>query len=229
MGLAPAEIITRRAFDDEVIRSMLPSPILDVEGFRTLEDVGAGRPATAKEGAAGRILYYAAWYTFPVLIGPGKTTDGVVAVFNANVPEFPHAGPLAHIASTPMPWSPHVRPEDGMICQGYGWQRANGRMLMAHAIVHVARLLNCDESDRGPEYGGYNRVAMTYWRETMRCRPLTAGLKYPVPSVEVTHGISSREPLPQFRVLDDDVDVDNAIGFQLVTPRDDAFQLIGGA
>lgn len=100
---------------------------------------------------------------------------------------------------------------------------------MAHAIVHVARLLNCDESDRGPEYGGYNRVAMTYWRETMRCRPLTAGLKYPVPSVEVTHGISSREPLPQFRVLDDDVDVDNAIGFQLVTPRDDAFQLIGGA
>ena len=226
MGLSLQDIITRRAFDDEVIRSMLPSPVLHVEGYKTLEDIGAGRTASAADAVRGKILYYAAWYRFPILIGPGETTDEAVAVFNANVKEFPFSPPLAHITSTPLPWSPHVRPDDGLICQGEAWMRARGSMLLAHAIVHVARLLNCDEKDRPSTYVGYNEAAITYWRNSMGCRPLTPGLQYPVPSAEITHGI---EALPQFRLVgDDDCDGVDRSNFQLVAPRHDGFHLVGG-
>ena len=102
-------------------------------------------------------------------------------------------------------------------------------MLLAHAIVHVARLLNCDEKDRPEDYVGYNEAAITYWRRTLRCRPLTPGLKYPTPSVEVTHGISSCAALPQFQLLDDEGAEANASGFQIVTHQDDGFQLVEGA
>jgi hypothetical protein len=228
MGLSPQEVITRRAFDDEVIRSMPASPILHVEGYRSLEDISAGRTTTAAEGARGKVLYYAAWYRFPVLVGPGQTTDCAVAVFNANVHGFPFTPPIAHITSKPKPWSPHVAPSSGIICQGDAWSRARGSMLLAHAIVHVARLRNCDEQDRSPDYVGYNAGAITYWRETMGCRPLNPGLNYPVPSVEVTHGIAAAEPVPMFRMLEGDT-IEPYAGIQMLNCAQNAgFQLIGG-
>ncbi len=228
MSLSPSELRSRRAFDDEVIRSMLPSPILQIEGYKTIEDVSAGRTATAQEGAAGKILYYGAWYRFPILIGPGETTDHAVAVFNADVHDFPFTGSIAYVVSKPLPWSPHVHPGNGLICQGESWSRSRGKMLLAHAIVHVARLLNCDEQNRDPSYSGYNSEAIMYWRQTMRCQPLTPGLKYPVPSAEVTHGVSLSQPVQQFRLLGDDPDASNDSGFRLVTHQDDGFQLVGG-
>jgi hypothetical protein len=230
MDLSYAEVLTRRALDDEVIRSLLPSPVLQVEGFTSLKNVHAARPATAAEGAAGKILFYVAHYRFPVLVGPGRTTDGATALFDASVHEYPYTPPLAHITSQPLPWSPHVLPTTGLVCQGLAWLNRRGRMLLAHAIIHVARLLNCDEKDRERDYVGYNGPAIRYWRETMQCRPLTPGLKYPVPSVAVTHGISAAAPGEAgFRLLDDpDIDLDDAdAGFRVVEPDDAGFVVLG--
>lgn len=228
MGLSPQELISRRAFDDAVIRSMLPSQILHAEAYKTQDDLRAGRPATAQDAAAGKALYYAVWYDFPILIGPAKTTNQAVAVFNTNVPDFPFRTPEAYIVSKPLPWSPHFHPQSGLICQGDAWARSRGNMLLAHAIVHVARLLNCDEKDRDPMYVGWNSAAITYWRRTMNSKPLNEGLPYPIPSVEVTHGISSRPPLPQFQLVDDEQRDADDFGFKFVGPAEDGFQLVGG-
>lgn len=227
MALSPQEIITRRAFDDDVIYSMLPSPILEVEAYKSIDDVPNGRAASRQDGATGKVNCYVVSYRFPILIGPDTTTDHAVAVFNTDVPDYPFRPPIAHIVSRPFPWSPHFHPEHGLICLGDAWRLSRGSMLLAHAIVHVARLLNCDEKDRGAAYIGWNEAAINYWRHTMHRRPLSPELPYPAPRAEVTHGVAAAAPLQQFRLIDDGRDEYADSGFCLMGEQDMGFQLIG--
>lgn len=227
MSLTPEEVLTRRAFDDEVIRSMLPSDLIEIDGFRSRDALERGVVATRADGEAGHVLFYVVRYHLSLFIAAGKLTDGATVLLDASVRGYPHASPLAYVKSRPIPWSPHVHPSTGIVCLGDGWARSKGRMLLAHTIVHVARLLNCDEQDRGSGYHGYNPAAIRYWREVLGRRPITPGLAYPTPSVEITHGIATNERLAAFRLIeDDDGRTDETSTFRLV---DADFRIVGAA
>jgi hypothetical protein len=229
MGLTPLELRSRRAFDDETVMSMLPSEVLDVDGYVSREALARGDLGTSEDGASGRILLYLVRYRFPVLVGAGETIDGATALFNAGVFDYPFTAPIASVTSAPLPWSPHVEPKSGLVCQGFGWQRSRGSMLLAHAIVHVARLLNCDEEDREPSYVGYNAAAIKYWRTTMGSRPLTPGLRYPVPRTETTHGVGARAAESGFRLVDAETDTRSPSIFQLLDDEQSGIRVIGAA
>lgn len=207
---------------------MLPSPVLDVDGYVSHDDLRKGRLATPEEGAAGRVLFYEVRYRFPVLMGPGETTDGATALLNTSVHDYPYTAPAMTVTSRPLPWSPHVAPGSGVVCHGFGWQRSRGRMLLAHAIVHVARLLNCDEEDRDPSYVGYNGQAVRYWRTTMGRMPLNPGLSYPTPSVEVTHGVAAERPLPAFRLVEESDIAGTLAAVRFIDDEPSGIRLVGG-
>lgn len=210
MALSPAEQQSRYAFDYEVVRSMLPSEILEVDGFTSREAAEKGHPATEADAKAGRVRLYLVRYTFPMLVGPGERIGGATVFLDISSKAYPFEEPSACVVTRPLPWTPHVHPKTGVICQGENFTTSRGRALLAHAIIHIAHILNLDEPDRGPGYFGYNPDATRYWRESMRCAPLNQGLPYPHPSVEVTHGVSV---VPAFRILEEDIAT--AEGFRL--------------
>src|SRR5262249_50449667 len=77
----------------------------------------------------------------------------------------------------------------GAICLGELWTQARGAMTLGHLIVHICKLLNFDEPDREPSYGGWNPAAVNYWRTVLKRQPITKGLVYPTLPAEVTHAI----------------------------------------
>ena len=202
MGLTTSQGRSRRGFDYRVVRE-LRSPILrSILAFASEDDLRRGREVTVEEGEQGRANVYVVTYDLEFLTGPGAVGRGAVVVFALPGDTYPFVAPAAGIRSAPTPWSPHVH-ASGMICIGEGWAEARGNMLLAQLIVHVARLLNCDEPDRGPEYGGWNPAAIAYWRTTMGCQPLRR-LDYPVLPIHVTHGV--QDPAAAFRAVAADAD-----------------------
>src|SRR5262249_47522355 len=105
----------------------------------------------------------------------------------------PFSEPACFVTSRPIPWSPHFLPSSGAICLGELWGQARGAMTLGHLIVHLCKLLNFDEPDREPSYGGWNAAAVNYWRTVLRRRPVTEGLAYPTLPAEVPHAVE----LPQ--------------------------------
>jgi hypothetical protein len=154
------------------------------------EALRAGLEATPEECEAGRAGLIIVEYCFPILIGAGKTTPLVRAKFDLLAGgNYPYSAPAATCLGAPLPWSPHVHPTSGTVCLGDGWAHARGRMLAAQLVVHVMRLLNCDEPDRGSDYGGWNPPAAHYWRAVLGRRPLNPDLLYPVLPADVTHAV----------------------------------------
>jgi len=192
--LTPAERNHRLALDYRTTVRLASPALGSVRAFGSEAEFRAGREVTPEEGEAGRAVFYLVAYTFPILVGPGPTTDRALARFDLTAGgNYPFSTPQVAIVTRPLPWSPHVHGASGMVCLGEGWGRARGRMLAAQLVVHVMRLLNCDEPDRDPSYGGWNAEAVRYWRTTMRCRPLNADLPYPVLPAEITHGAADTE------------------------------------
>lgn len=66
-------------------------------------------------------------------------------------------------------------------------------MLAAQLLVHVMRLLNWDEPDRGAHYVGWTPAAARYWRDVLHARPISPDLEYPVLPAEITHGVESED------------------------------------
>lgn len=189
--LTLAEVTSRRGLDYRVVRSTNGNGVLGVSAHRTLNDLRQGRVIEEAAGVRGEAQFYLAAYYFPVLIGAGKTTERVLVSFDISSGNYPYAEPLAAVLSRPLPWNPHVHPSSGIVCIGETWRMGRGKMLAAQLILHVAKLLNCDEPDRGSGYVGWNGAAINYWRTVMRKAPVTPGLAYPVPPVDITHGIPS--------------------------------------
>jgi hypothetical protein len=70
------------------------------------------------------------------------------------------------------------------------WSQARGEITLGHLIVHICKLLNFDEPDREPSYGGWNADAVRYWRKELGRQPITKGLVYPTLPAEVTHAVT---------------------------------------
>jgi hypothetical protein len=105
--------------------------------------------------------------------------------------DYPYSQPTCFVVSQPVPWSPHFLAGNGAICLGELWTQAHGGITLGHLIVHVAKLLNFDEPDREPSYGGWNAAAVRYWRQVMKRQPVTKGLSYPLLPPEITHGMGT--------------------------------------
>jgi hypothetical protein len=187
--LTPAERSDRLALDYRTTVRLASPALASIRAFGSEAELKVGREVTPVEAEAGRAAIYVVEYTFPILVGPGPTTDRAVARFDLLAGgNYPFSDPSAAILSRPLPWSPHVQSANGVVCIGDGWRTARGRMLAAQLVVHVMRLLNCDEPDREPWYTGWNAAAVRYWRTTMGCRPQNPDLQYPALPAEITHG-----------------------------------------
>lgn len=189
---------SRRAFDFEVCAAMTLGCIRSLEAYSSEETFRKGRPVSTAEGMDGRAVIYRAAYAFPVLVGPGATTPEVTLKFDIGHPQYPIVRPSVFAISEAVPWSPHFMAGSGAMCIGEAWDLSGGSMLLADLLVHCARTLNWDEVDRGEGYVGWNEPAISYWRETMRRKPLHPDLAYPVLPATLLYGVTA-QVAPLFR------------------------------
>lgn len=66
-------------------------------------------------------------------------------------------------------------------------------MLAAQLVVHVMRLLNWDEPDRGAHYLGWTPQATRYWRDVLHGRPISPDLEYPTLPADLTHAVEESD------------------------------------
>lgn len=202
--LSPIELRSRRALDYRTVFGLSRETIGGIAAYARSRDIRDRRELTAAEGEAGAATVYVVEYRFPHLVDRERTAASALAVFDLNAGgNYPFSPPLGAFISRPVPWSPHVHPGSGSICLGAGWSAAGGRMLFAHLVVHVMRLINFDEPRTTPD-GGWNASADAYWRTTLGRRPYLADLRYPRLPAEITHGLSDensvfRQATDEFR------------------------------
>lgn len=213
MKLETAELASRLAYDLEVV-SELRSPALgDIRAYASEEDRRAGRRLDPSNTGGRKAIVYIVDFRFPVLVSATETTPLVTVHFDLlSGGNYPYTAPWTTVISRPMPWSPHVQPNEGTVCIGEIWRDGRGKMLLADLIIHVMRVLNFDEKDRDPLYVGWNPAAIAYWRKTMGRKPLHPDLEYPVLPTHLTHGMP--EPDCSFTAISRDD------GFAPVGPAD---------
>lgn len=189
--LSPKDLRSRLAYDARIC-ARLSSPHLVLSAHVSNEAMQKGIAATEAEAETGQASMYLARFNFATLTGPGVTTPTVAVSFNLLAGgNYPFSEPLVSVVSPrPLPWSPHVHPGSGTVCIGEVWSRSRGQMLFGQLVVHVMRVMNFDEPNRDPSYDGWNAEAIRYWRTTMKCRPLNAGIVYPTMPEDLTHGIA---------------------------------------
>lgn len=180
----------RRALDYRLACAMRGNDIVSLWAYAGHKPLQKGQVIDEASGEAGRATHYLAELRFPVLVGAAKTTKKTLVTLDISKEGYPFAEPMVQVVSRPLPWSPHVS-SGGLVCIGEGWRLARGRMTLVDLLIHVMRILNCDEPDREPGYTGWNAEAVSYWRTKMNKQPLTPGLPYPVAPVEITHGVTT--------------------------------------
>jgi hypothetical protein len=190
----------RLAFDFRVVMEMArQSQLIDVQAFANRSHL-AKRERRIHSISQGKMAgYYLVHYKVRSLVGPDKYHTGFDVVFDLisekSYPEersgssISAGGIVATCVSDPKPWSPHFLGSSGTVCLGSIWQGAE-HTLLAHVIIHVARLLNWDEP-MDHVYGGWNPKAVEWWRKNLNSRPITSGLQYPSLPTELTHGTSA--------------------------------------
>ncbi len=202
--LTDSERASRRGLDYRLASSMEGNGVVQISAHENPSALARELPIDPEVGEMGGASCFLAEYRFPILKGASKTMGRARVVFNICGEAYPFTPPTVQVVSKPLPWSPHVHPGSGTVCIGQGWVNGRGRMLLVELIVHVARILNCDEPDRGPAYAGWNAQAVTYWRNVMNCAPLNPDLRYPVLPVEITHGVLPDERATMFSPIVDD-------------------------
>ncbi len=196
--LSPEELRNRLRFDWNIMQQM-KSPLVTIRAFGSMSDL-ASRIRPILNGEEGhKAVAYLVEYRIRSLIDTGKFHDRFdVSMDLLAGGNYPFSQPACFVVSEPIPWSPHFLPGNGAVCLGELWAAAKGDITAAHLLIHIAKLLNFDESDREASYGGWNAKAVHYWRHVMKRQPITAGLPYPVIPPEFTHGLSSKSQ-PLFR------------------------------
>jgi len=187
--LKPEELQSRLRFDWTITQKM-NSPLVLIQAFKSLPDLRGRKDPIAKEQAGHRACVYSVEYRVRSLVGEGVFHDRFqVSMDLLAGGNYPFSEPACFVSSQPIPWSPHFMPRNGAICLGELWTQARGAMTLGHLIVHICKLLNFDEPDREPSYGGWNAAAVNYWRKVLHRQPLTKELVYPKLPAEVTHAI----------------------------------------
>jgi TIR domain len=177
-SLSPEQLHNRLKFDYRIAMYMR-SPLMSVEAFSNVDDLVNRRSQIASEEASHLGTYYRLDYRVRTLIGPGqysdKTTVKIDLLANNN---YPYSPPLCWVISGQTPWSPHFR-EGFPICISEDLWSSSGTTSLGGLLVHIAKLLNLDETPRSEFYGGYNPQAAEYWRTTLNSQPINPQLMYP--------------------------------------------------
>ncbi|HEY7327865.1 MAG TPA: hypothetical protein VH592_09510 [Gemmataceae bacterium] len=196
--LKPEELQSRLRFDWAITNKM-KSPLVHIQAFKGLTDLGRRKNPIVTEREAHQARAYLVEYRVRSLVGEGKFHDRFdVSVDLLSGGDYPFSQPACCVISQPIPWSPHFLPSKGAICLGELWTQSRGAMTLGHLIIHICKLLNFDEQDREPSYGGWNAPAVNYWRNVLHRQPITKGLAYPTLPAEITHAIET-SPKPLFR------------------------------
>jgi ubiquitin-protein ligase len=187
--LKPDELHSRLRFDWAIAQKM-NGPLVCVQAFKSLADLSRRKNPVITQQECHRASAYLAEFHVRSLVGGGEFHDNFqVSIDLLAGGDYPFSEPACFVTSRPIPWSPHFLPSKGAICLGELWGQAGGAMTLGHLLVHVAKLLNFDEPDREPSYGGWNAAAVNYWRRVLHRRPITEGLAYPSLPAEITHAI----------------------------------------
>jgi hypothetical protein len=205
------QLQSRLRFDWTVTRNM-NSPLVQIQAYKSVADLGRRQHPIVNEEDAHRACAYLVEYRVRSLVAEGVFHDRFeVAIDLLAGGNYPFTEPACFVTSRPVPWSPHFQARSGAICLGALWTQARGAMTLGHLIVHIAKLLNFDEPDREPSYGGWNAAAVRYWRQVLHRQPVTKDLVYPTLPAEVTHAIEVPEQ-PVFRPAP-------AAGFSVARPH----------
>ncbi len=196
--LNPQELQSRLLFD-WTIATKMASPLVHIEAFRGVADLSRGKNAIVKQQDGPQACAYLVEYRIRSLIGEGIFHNRFqVTIDLLSGGNYPFSEPACYVTSQPIPWSPHFLAGQGSICLGELWAQSRGAMTVGHLIVHICKLLNFDEPDRGPSYSGWNAAAVQYWRTVLKRQPIEKGLIYPTLPAEVTHAIEVPQK-PVFR------------------------------
>jgi hypothetical protein len=197
-SLSPEQLSSRLQFDWNITQRM-QSPLVTVQAFRNMGDLTRRMNPVTNPADSPKAVAYLVEYRTWSLIGAGQFHDHFdVSMDLMAGGNYPYSQPACFVTSRPIPWSPHFYPSNGAICLGELWTAAAGNITLGHLIVHIAKLLNFDEPDREPSYGGWNPKAVAYWRHVMKRQPITSGLAYPTLPPELTHGLTHNST-PLFR------------------------------
>jgi hypothetical protein len=183
--LTAEQLKTRLKMDYQVLVKMR-SPLMTITAYRNADDLNKRRNPIVSEEEGHLATHYLVDYYIRTLVGRDEYSDKTSVKFdllaNGN---YPYTIPGCYVASSRLPWTPHFKARVP-ICTDYDmWEGANGRLLLADWVIHVAKLLNFDEIPRTENYGGFNPEAARYWREKLNMQPLTPNLHYPsLPTVE---------------------------------------------
>ena len=187
--LSSAELASRLALDYRTLQGLSRETLGEIRAFSAVAP--AARELGAAEGEAGRAAVYAVEYRLPHLVSRGRTADAAVAVFDLHAGgNYPYSEPAVAFASRPLPWSPHVHPSTGSVCIGGAWKNAGGTMLLAHLVVHVARIINFDEPGAYASGNHWNASAVEFWKASLGGGPFVRDLRYPRLPVAITHGVA---------------------------------------
>lgn len=177
--LTPEQLRTRLKMDYQLVAQMR-SPLMTITAYRNADDLDRRRNPIVSQEDGHLATHYLVDYYIRTLVGPDEYSDKTSVKFdllaNGN---YPYTIPGCYVVSTRLPWTPHFKAGNVPICTDYDmWENAEGRLSLAHWIIHVAKLLNFDEIPRTENYGGFNPAAARYWREKLKMQPLTP-LEYP--------------------------------------------------
>jgi hypothetical protein len=176
-------------FDWAIVQKM-NSPLVLIQAFKSLAELGRRKDHIVKKEDSHRASAYLVEYRVRSLVGEGVFHDHFeVSIDPLAGGNYPYSQPACFVTSQPVPWSPHFLKRTGAICLGELWTQARGAMTLGHLIVHICKLLNFDEPDREPSYGGWNAAAVKYWRRVLNRQPITQGLVYPTLPADITHAI----------------------------------------
>jgi hypothetical protein len=173
--------------------------IFQGEAYQDTQDMEQHRNQITSLYEGYRAKKYSIDFRVRTLIGPGPFAESTTIGFDLDVRNYPYEEPATWIISSHVPYSPHFKP-GSPVCIGEVWQRARGRMLLGHLLVHIAKLLNWDENARSG-YVGWNPEAIAYHQQIYGGKPLTEGLQYPILPPEV-YGLEAQAPVPWFRPLE---------------------------
>lgn len=187
--LSAADVASRLLLDYRVVQRM-SGGIWRSEAYTSSADYERRRNQVTSENRATRGTRYRVTFLVPTLTSPGRWANQTEIGFDLGVADYPFQEPSTEILSPHVPYSPHFAP-GRPVCPGEKWRDGGGTVLLGELLLHIARLLNWDESVRGGGYQGWNGAAIAYHRQQFGGRPLNPALCYPVLPVDLVHGLDA--------------------------------------
>lgn len=173
----PRELADRRAFDFRVLNDMRCATF-DFEGYRTMADLEQRRSIVTEPTAGAAVTKYRWIFRIRTHISRDQFAAQTDIGVNTDVGDYPLQPPGTWILSSHVPWSPHFM-RGAPVCIGPElWTPTGGHITLGELAIHIAHLLNWDETGR-PGYAGWSPEAVEYHKRAYKGRPLDPGLPYP--------------------------------------------------